>query len=80
MPDAILGRVNGVYRLLSWGAMVLGLALSGIVVRAMEEIVPREIALTTPFAIAAIAVLALTIAVWRPFLRGFDPNAAMVEV
>ncbi len=79
VPDAILGRVNGVYRLLSWGAMVLGLALSGVVVRMAEEIVPREIALATPFAIAAIAVLALTIAVWRPLRRGFSVRIAMVE-
>ncbi|MEM7566266.1 MAG: MFS transporter [Pseudomonadota bacterium] len=72
VPDPILGRVNGVYRLLSWGAMVLGLALSGVLVRAAEHVVSRDVALIVPFALAAVAVLILTIAVWRPLSRGFD--------
>ncbi|MEM8800983.1 MAG: MFS transporter [Pseudomonadota bacterium] len=72
VPDAILGRVNGVYRLLSWGAMALGLALSGLLVRTAEGAMPREFALIVPFALAATAVLVLTIAVWRPLRRGFD--------
>ncbi|MEM8633314.1 MAG: MFS transporter [Pseudomonadota bacterium] len=72
VPDAILGRVSGVYRLLSWGAMAVGLALSGVLVRAAEGLLPRELALVTPFALAAIAVMILTVAVWRPLRRGFD--------
>ncbi|MEM7728776.1 MAG: MFS transporter, partial [Pseudomonadota bacterium] len=72
VPDAILGRVNGVYRLLSWGAIALGLALSGVLVRIAEGVVPRDLALIAPFALAALAVLVLTIAVWRSLRRGFD--------
>lgn len=78
VPDVILGRVNAVYRLLSWGAMALGLALSGVVVRTAEAIMPRDVALTTPFAVAAVAVLLLTVVVWRPLGRGFRARAAMM--
>ncbi|MEM7487625.1 MAG: MFS transporter [Pseudomonadota bacterium] len=79
VPDAILGRVNGVYRLLSWGAMVVGLALSGVLVRTAEAIVPREAALVAPFALAALAVLILTLAAWKPLGRGFSQRSAAAE-
>ena len=71
VPDAVLGRVNGIYRLLSWGAMVLGLALSGVVVRVMEAPLGREAALVVPFTLASAAVLLLTALTWRSLLRGF---------
>ena len=33
IPDNLLGRVNSVYRLLAWGMMPVGLALSGVKTR-----------------------------------------------
>ncbi|MEM6973435.1 MAG: MFS transporter [Pseudomonadota bacterium] len=75
VPGALLGRVNGIYRLLSWGSMALGLLLSGVVVRAAETLVVRETALIVPFALAALAVLVLTITVWRRLGRGFGATA-----
>ena len=75
IPDALLGRVNGIYRLLSWGAMALGLLLSGLVVRGAEAFVSREFALLAPFAIAGFSVLLLTVFVWRALEEGFGGAA-----
>ena len=71
IPDALLGRVNSVYRLLAWGMMPIGLLLSGALVSAAEAFVARDIALMMPFAVAAIGVLILSIVVWRPLGEGF---------
>ena len=71
IPDALLGRVNSVYRLLAWGMMPVGLLLSGLVVGAAEEIVPRGTALVTPFVVAATGAALLTALAWRPLGRGF---------
>jgi MFS family permease len=49
IPDALLGRVNSLYRLLAWGMMPLGLVLSGLVVSAGELFLPRGTALVLPF-------------------------------
>ncbi|MBR9762933.1 MAG: MFS transporter [Rhodobacteraceae bacterium] len=72
VPDAMLGRVNSLYRLCSWGMMPVGLALSGLSVDLAEEIVPRETALLAPFAIATLGVFLLTALGWRGIGRGFS--------
>jgi MFS family permease len=71
IPDALLGRVNSLYRLLAWGMIPLGLVLSGLIVRWAEGVIPRDAALTLPFWIAAAGALLLTVAAWRGLGRGF---------
>ena len=71
IPNVLLGRVNSIYRLLAWGMMPIGLLLSGALVNMAEASLPRETALSVPFVIAAIGVLILSIATWKPLGRGF---------
>ena len=53
IPDALLGRVNSVYRFLGWGMMPIGSIVGGLVVAGMEPVAGRVWALRTPFLIAA---------------------------
>jgi MFS family permease len=76
IPDALLGRVNSIYRLLAWGMIPLGLLLSGLIVRWAEGPLSREVALVLPFWVAAGGHVVLTALAWRPIGRGF---AALVE-
>ena len=71
IPDALLGRVNSVYRLLAWGMMPVGLLLSGLVVSAGEAALPRATALLLPFWVAGIGAILVTFAVWGGIRRGF---------
>ena len=74
VPDALLGRVNSIYRLLAWGTMPIGLLLSGALVNWSEAVVSRNLALEVPFLLAALGTGILTAASWRPLGRGFaDP-------
>lgn len=70
VPDALMGRVNSLYRLLAWGMMPLGLLLSGLTVRLAEPLLGRTPALIAPFLLAAALVGLLTLAGWRPLGRG----------
>ncbi|MCU0912637.1 MAG: MFS transporter [Rhodobacteraceae bacterium] len=70
IPDALLGRVNSLYRLLAWGMMPVGLVASGLVVRAAEPLAGREAALAAPFWLAAAGAALLTAAAWRGLGRG----------
>jgi MFS family permease len=79
IPNALLGRVNSVYRLLAWGMMPIGLLLSGALVSASGYFVPRETALTMPFIIAAIGVTLLSVATWKPLGLGFTRTAAQID-
>lgn len=71
IPDRLLGRVNSVYRLLAWGMMPVGLALSGLIVGALDGALARGAALTVPFHVAAAGVLAVTLIGWRRLGGGF---------
>jgi len=71
IPDALLGRVNSIYRLFAWGMMPVGLLLSGALVSMAESILPRAAALTMPFIVAAIGAGLLTVVAWNPLGRGF---------
>jgi MFS family permease len=71
IPDALLGRVNSIYRLLAWGMMPLGLILSGVVVSLGEVFLSRSAALVLPFWVAALGSTLAAIAVWRAIPRGF---------
>ncbi len=71
IPDALMGRVNSIYRLLAWGMIPVGLVLSGLIVQVAEGPLAREVALTLPFWAAALGALALTLGAWRGLGRGF---------
>jgi MFS family permease len=71
VPDEIMGRVNSVYRLFSWGMMPLGLVASGAIVNLAERITERGTALTIPFLVAAAGVFILAALSWRPLGKGF---------
>ncbi|MEM7719386.1 MAG: MFS transporter [Pseudomonadota bacterium] len=72
IPDALLGRVNSLYRLLAWGMMPIGLALSGILTRMADGPLPRDTALLVPFIVAGIGSLLLAALIWRPLGRAFE--------
>ena len=71
IPDAILGRVNSIYRMMAWGMMPVGLMLSGILVQTADGLFAREMALTVPFWAATIGALILGLSGWRALGRGF---------
>lgn len=76
IPDALMGRVNSIYRLLAWGMIPLGLILSGLTVTLAEGVMPRNLALTLPFWVAGGGSILLTAAVWGAIRRGFAPQHA----
>jgi len=54
IPDALLGRVNSVYRFFGWGMMPIGSLLGGAVVVIADIWVDRSTALRWPFLIAGV--------------------------
>jgi MFS family permease len=72
IPDAMLGRVNSLYRLLAWGLMPIGLILSGLIVRYAEPIIGRSQALNLPIFTASAGALILGILGWEALNRGFS--------
>ncbi len=71
IPDAILGRVNSIYRMLAWGMIPIGLALSGLSVQIAENYLHRSTALTVPFIIGTIGITVLVAWGWKSLGRGF---------
>ncbi len=61
IPDAMLGRVNSVYRFFGWGAMPIGTLVGGALVAATEGPLGREPALRTPFVASVVVYLVLAI-------------------
>ena len=55
IPDAILGRVNAVYRFFGWGMIPLGSLLGGILVAMAAYLLDREVALRLPFLVAGLS-------------------------
>jgi MFS family permease len=53
IPDALLGRVNSVYRFFGWGMMPIGSILGGAIVSIAGIWVDRSTALRWPFFVAA---------------------------
>ncbi len=79
IPDALLGRVNSVYRFFAWGMMPIGLALGGLIVAGMEAVgASREIALRTPWWFAG-GAFALLFAYAAPKLTTDKIEAARAE-
>jgi Transmembrane secretion effector len=75
IPDALLGRVNSIYRLLAWGMIPVGLILSGFVVSWAEYFVTRQTALVLPFWVAGMGTGVLSWVVWGGIRRGFAGNS-----
>ncbi|MEL6168802.1 MAG: MFS transporter [Pseudomonadota bacterium] len=59
IPNALLGRVNSLYRLLGWGFMPFGAMLGGWAVSMLEPVLGRDEALRMPFLMGAIFLLTL---------------------
>ena len=55
IPDALLGRVNSIYRFFGWGSIPLGAVFAGLLVSSLEGPLGREAALRAPYVFAAIA-------------------------
>ena len=53
IPDALLGRVNSIYRFFGWGLLPFGALASGAIVVMAEPDLGRALALRMPFVIAA---------------------------
>ena len=70
IPDAILGRVNSVYRFFGWGVMPLGTLAGGGLVRLVEQLVSREIGLRAPFAAAVLIHVVLVAVAARRLTTG----------
>lgn len=70
IPDAILGRVNSLYRLLAWGMMPAGLALSGVMIELSGTLLPRPQAIALPIWAAAAAAALLFLLARRPLAHG----------
>ena len=48
-PPELLGRVNSVYRFISWGVIPLGAILAGVMVKGFERFTSYEAALRAPY-------------------------------
>jgi MFS family permease len=75
IPDALLGRVNSVYRFLAWGMMPIGSILGGVIVSVTEAIWDRALGLRMPFLIGGAIHLALYLYA-RPVLNTSNIEAA----
>jgi MFS family permease len=79
IPDALLGRVNSVYRFVAWGAMPIGAVLGGAVVAVAGRFTTRETALRLPWWIAG-AVYAVVVVVFAlPRLTSASVEAARAD-
>ena len=74
IPDALLGRVNSLYRLLAWGMMPVGLLASGLIMRGASAALPHQNAVLVPILVAAIGATILAIIGWRALERWFPAS------
>lgn len=58
IPDALLGRVNAIYRFFGWGSLSIAALASGTLASALEHM-GREVALRAPFALGCLIICAL---------------------
>ncbi|MEM9585069.1 MAG: MFS transporter [Pseudomonadota bacterium] len=49
IPDALLGRVNSIYRFFGWGTIPLGALFAGALVSGLEDEITRDAALRAPY-------------------------------
>lgn len=70
IPDDLRGRVNSLYRLLSWGSIPVGTALAGWLITASEPAFGRSVALTVPLWVAGLGQMLICLVVLRPLSTG----------
>jgi predicted MFS family arabinose efflux permease len=68
VPDELLGRVGGVYRVAIVGGMVVGTPLGGLLA--------RRFGITAPFWFAFVGSALLVVILWRQFNHIAHDNAA----
>lgn len=61
IPDALLGRVNSIYRFFGWGSIPLGALFAGLMVSTLEHPLGRETALRMPYVFGAFVCIGLAI-------------------
>ncbi|MEM6408039.1 MAG: MFS transporter [Pseudomonadota bacterium] len=61
IPDALLGRVNSIYRFFGWGTIPLGALFAGSLVSGFEAEMGREAALRIPYVFGLVASFALAL-------------------
>lgn len=74
VPDALLARVNSVYRFLVGGVLPIGLVLGGLLMAIVEPLTNRTTALRSPWIVAGFGQLAVFFVAWRR-LRRIDEDA-----
>ncbi len=82
IPDALLGRVNSVYRFFAWGMMPVGALLGGLIVAVTDAFASRQLALRMPWFVSAAGnVVLLMFVVGRLTTARMDGarNAAVSE-
>ena len=65
VPTELLGRVNSVYRFISWGMIPLGALLGGVMVKGVNEFTSYETALRVPYFILAGAFALVAVYVFK---------------
>jgi MFS family permease len=71
VPREVIGRINGVYRLIGTGGAPLGAVCAGLVAGQTE--------IWTPFVVSGAALLLLAAVTWRPLRRLGGPRGAEAE-
>ncbi|WP_281857903.1 MFS transporter [Litoreibacter halocynthiae] len=61
IPDALLGRVNSIYRFFGWGSIPLGALFAGLLVSSLEGSLGRETALRVPYVFGALVCVGLAL-------------------
>ncbi len=65
-PPELLGRVNSVYRFISWGVIPLGAILAGVMVKGFDSFTDYETALRAPyFVLGALYLIAIPYVVFK---------------
>ncbi|MCB1391223.1 MAG: MFS transporter [Rhodobacteraceae bacterium] len=73
IPDALLGRVNSLYRFFGWGMMPIGAMAGGGIVALADGPLGHDMALRAPYAVAALGTIALALYGWRRLRLGPAP-------
>lgn len=61
IPQPLFGRVNSVYRFLSWGLIPVGTLAGGALVAVLEPALGRQAALRAPFAVGGLLTLCVLV-------------------
>lgn len=79
VPEGLLGRVNSIYRLISWGPLPLGAALGGVLVTLGAAAGGREFGLRTPILVSAAAIAVLFVIALTRFTTGLWSKTGSVD-